>query len=138
VGRPFDGGTITAFPDSHLDLLDSPGVASLCTLGADEHPQVTAIWFVRDGDRIVASLTTNRQKFMNAARRPHVTLFLIDPQNPYRTVEIRGDLTSEPDPELTTLRRVVANYGADLDAFPAPRENRVTVTITPRHIVASG
>ncbi|MDQ1423363.1 MAG: hypothetical protein QOD72_861, partial [Acidimicrobiaceae bacterium] len=85
VGRPFDGGTITAFPDSHLDLLDSPGVASLCTLGADEHPQVTAIWFVRDGDRIVASLTTNRQKFMNAARRPHVTLFLIDPQNPYRT-----------------------------------------------------
>jgi PPOX class probable F420-dependent enzyme len=129
---------VSAFPDSHLDLLDTPGVASLSTLGADGYPQVTAIWFVREGDRIVTSLTTGRQKFKNAARHPKVTLFFLDPQNPFRTLEIRADLTSEPDPELTTLRRVLAHYGADFDTFPAPKDNRVTVTITPHHVVANG
>lgn len=129
---------MTGLPNSHADLLDAPGVASLSTLGPDGYPQVTAIWFVRDGDRIVTSLTTDRQKFKNASRHPHVTLFFIDPQNPFRTLEIRGDVASEPDPELVTLRRVVAHYGADFDTFPAPKENRVTVTITPHRVVANG
>lgn len=125
-------------PDSHADLLDAPNVAILSTVGADGYPQVTAIWFVRDGDRIVTSLTTDRQKHKNAVRHPQVTLFLLDPTNPYRTLEVRGDFTSEPDPELVTLRRVVEHYGADFDDFPAPKENRATVTITPRHVVANG
>lgn len=125
-------------PESHLDLLDTPGVAALSTVGADGYPQVTAIWFVRDGDTIVTSLTTARQKFKNADRHPHVTLFVIDPQNPFRTLEIRGDFASEPDPELATLRRIVEHYGADFDNFPAPKENRVTVTITPTRVVANG
>ena len=129
---------VTTFPDSHLDLLDALGVAALSTLGADGYPQATAVWFVRDGDRIVTSLTTTRQKFKNAARHPQVTLFLIDPQNPFRTVEVRGDLTSDPDPELTTPRRVLDHYGADFDTFPAPRDNRVTVTITPTRVVTNG
>jgi PPOX class probable F420-dependent enzyme len=129
---------MSAFPASHLDLLDTPGVAALSTVGADGYPQVTAIWFRRDGERIVTSLTTDRQKFKNASRHPHVTLFVIDPHNPFRTLEVRGDLRSEPDPELATLREIVAHYGADFDSFPAPKDNRVTVTITPRHVVANG
>lgn len=128
-----------ALPESHLDLLDAPTTIALSTVGADGYPQVTAIWFVRDGDTIVTSLTTDRQKYKNAARHPQVTLFLTDPQNPMRTLEIRGDFVAEPDPELATLRRVIARYGIDdLDSFPAPKDNRVTVTITPHRVVATG
>ena len=129
---------MNALPDSHLDLLDTPGVASLSTLGSDGYPQVTAIWYLRDGDRIVTSLTTDRQKVKNAMRHPQVTLFVIDPGNPFRTLEVRGDLAIAPDPELATMRRVVAHYGADFDTFQAPRENRVAVTITPHHVVTTG
>ena len=129
---------MSALPDSHADLLDTPGVASLSTLGADGYPQVTAIWFVREGSQIVTSLTTDRQKFKNAARHPKETLFVIDPKNPFRTIEIRGDMSSEPDPGLKTLRRITDHYGVDFDTFPAPRESRVTVTITPHHVVANG
>jgi PPOX class probable F420-dependent enzyme len=129
---------VSTFPDTHVDLLDTPAAAALSTVGADGYPQVTAIWFLRDGDRIVTSLTTDRQKFKNAIRHPRVTLFLIDPRDPFRTLEIRGDLTTEPDPELATLRRIVAHHGVDFDTFPAPKDNRVTVTITPHHVVASG
>jgi len=125
-------------PDSHVDLIDRPGIGALSTVGADGYPQVTAIWFLRDGDDIVTSLTTGRQKFKNAARHPQVTLFVIDPSNPFRTIEIRGDFTSEPDPSLATLRRIVAHYGADFDTFPAPKDNRVTVRITPHRVVTNG
>jgi PPOX class probable F420-dependent enzyme len=129
---------VTTFPASHLDLLDNAGVASLATLGADGYPQVTAIWFMRVGDTIVTSLTTQRQKYKNAVRHPQVTLFLIDPANPFRTIEIRGDLTTEPDPELETLRAVVAHYGQDFETFPAPKTDRVKVTIVPHRVVANG
>lgn len=130
--------TSPTLPTSHLDLLDAPGVGALSTLGPDGYPQVTAIWFVRDGDTIVTSLTSDRQKHKNAVRHPQVTLFVIDPSNPFRTIEVRGDLTSEPDPGLDTLRRVLTHYGQDIDSFPAPKENRVTVTITPHRVVTNG
>lgn len=126
-------------PVSHLDLLDQPRVGILSTVGADGYPQATAIWFVREGDTIVTSLTTDRQKFKNADRHPQVTLFVMDPQNEFRTLEIRGDFESVPDPELTTIRRIAAHHGIeDFDAFDVPKENRVTVTITPHHVVANG
>jgi PPOX class probable F420-dependent enzyme len=118
-------------PASHVDLLDAPGIASLSTLGADGYPRVTAIWFMRDGETIVTSLMTTRQKYKNGVRHPNVTLFIIDPKNPYRTVEIRGDLTSEDDPGLETMRRVVTHHGEAFDSFPAPKHHRVKVTITP-------
>ena len=125
-------------PDSHADLLATPGVASLSTLGADGYPQVTALWFMREGDTIVTSLTTARQKVKNAIRHPKVSLFILDPENRYRTLEIRGDLTIEGDPGLQMMRRLVEYYGQDFETFPAPKEGRVKATITPRHIVANG
>jgi PPOX class probable F420-dependent enzyme len=127
-----------SLPDSHADLLDARGVASLSTLGADEYPQVTAIWFMREGDTIVTSLTASRQKSKNLARHPKATLFLLDPTNPYRTVEIRGDVTIEDDPGLTTLQALLAKYGTDLDSFSGPKEDRRRVTLTPHHVVANG
>ena len=127
-----------SLPDSHSDLLDAPGVASLSTLGADAYPQVTAIWFMREGDTVVTSLTASRQKFKNVSRHPKATLFLLDPTNPYRTLEIRADVTIEDDPDLATLQALLAKYGTDLDSFSGPKEDRRRVTLTPRRVVANG
>jgi PPOX class probable F420-dependent enzyme len=129
---------MTALPDSHADLLDNPGVVSLSTIGPDGYPQVTAIWFLREGDVIVTSLTDTRQKTKNLVARPTGTLFFIDPANAYRTLEIRADVTIEPDPGLETMARVIGKYGADLETFPAPKEGRVKVTFTPHRVVANG
>jgi len=37
-------------PQSHRDLVEAPVVASLCTVGGNGTPQVTAIWFVYGAD----------------------------------------------------------------------------------------
>ena len=125
-------------PPSHRDLLDSPIPVTLATIGPTGHPQVTAIWAVPDGDTVVTSLAGIRQKLKNLHARPQATVFVIDPANPYRTLEIRGDVTIEPDPGLATLAKVLAAYGTDLASFPGPLEGRTTVTLRPTHVVVQG
>jgi len=125
-------------PSSHRDLLETPIPVALATIGSTGHPQVTAIWVLLEGDHIVTSVTTARQKAKNLAAHPQATIFVIDPANPYRTLEVRGDVTIEPDPDLITLSKVVTAYGSDLSSFGGPLEGRVTVTLRPTHVVANG
>jgi PPOX class probable F420-dependent enzyme len=130
--------TPTEIPASHRDLVESPGVVVLSTVGADGYPQSTANWYLLDGDVIVTSLTRSRQKFRNLVAHPKATLFFFDPTNQYRTLEIRADAAIEDDPDLTLLKRVLAHYGQDLESFGGPLEDRVVVTFTPHRAVTFG
>ena len=76
-----------AIPETHLDLLDNPIPVVLATVGPTGYPQVTYIWVIRDGDTLVTSLTETRQKLKNLRARPQGTIFVVDPANPYRTLE---------------------------------------------------
>jgi PPOX class probable F420-dependent enzyme len=125
-------------PASHRDLFAPPAPVSLATLGPTGYPQVTAIWVVLEGDLIRTSLAGIRQKLKNLIAHPKATVFVIDPANPYRTLEVRADVTIEPDPDLVTLKKVLAAYGTDLASFSGPLEGRVTVTLQPVRVVAVG
>jgi PPOX class probable F420-dependent enzyme len=130
--------TYQPIPASHRDLLEAPIPVALATIGSSGHPQVTAIWVIVEGDTVVTSLAGVRQKLKNLEARPQATIFVIDPSNPYRTLEIRGDVTIEPDPDLATLKQVLSAYGTDLASFPGPLEDRTTVVLHPTHVVAQG
>ncbi len=130
--------TTPSIPPSHGDLIDQPLPIAFATVGASGYPQVTYVWAIRDGANIVTSLIGARQKIKNLRERPQATLFIADPANPMRTLEVRGDVTIEPDPELITLRRVVTAYGVDLESFGGSVEDRQTVTIHPTRVVAQG
>jgi PPOX class probable F420-dependent enzyme len=125
-------------PMTHRDLLEAPITVALATVGPTGHPQVTAIWAFVDGDTVVTSLAGARQKLKNLRSRPQATVFVSDPANPYRTLEVRGDVVIEPDPELATLVKVLTAYGMDLASFTGPLEDRTTVTLHPTHVVAQG
>jgi PPOX class probable F420-dependent enzyme len=129
---------MATIPDSHRDLVDGANIGSLSTLGQDGAPQVTALWYLADGDTVVLSLTTDRQKYKNAVRHPRATLFVIDPANPFRTLEVRGDTSIEEDPDLAVFGRIIRHYGQDPETFPAPRDNRVVLRLTPTRVVANG
>lgn len=128
----------TTIPQTYRDLLERPIPVALATIGRTGHPQITAIWAILEGDIVVTSLTEVRQKLKDLRARPKATLFVIDPANPYRTLEVRGNVTIEPDPELTTLVEVLTAYGTDLATFPGPTDDRVRVTLRPTRVVAQG
>jgi PPOX class probable F420-dependent enzyme len=130
--------TTEIIPTSHRDLLESPIPVTLATLSPTGHPQLTAVWVVLEGDGLVTSLAGIRQKLKNLTAQPQATVFVIDPSNPYRTLEVRCDVTIEPDPDLGTLSKVLRAYGTDLASFEAPLEGRVAVMLHPIHVVALG
>jgi PPOX class probable F420-dependent enzyme len=123
-------------PDSHRDLLDAP-VATLATVGADGRPQLSAVWFLADGDSVRLSLNTSRQKVKNLTKNPAATLFILDPKNPARYLEIRGDATLVPDDDYAFADQVGAKYGGtDLRTRDKPGQRRAVVTIEPARINA--
>jgi PPOX class probable F420-dependent enzyme len=116
-------------PESHLDLLDS-AVATLATIGPDGGPQLTEVWFLREGDSVALSINTDRQKLKNLKQRPQCSLLILDLANPMRYLELRGDAQITPDDDFSLAEQVGAKYGADLRAYDAPGATRVAVRIT--------
>lgn len=123
--------TTATIPQSHRDLLDKNQAVILTTNGPDGFPQTTALWFIVDDDTVRLSINTTRQKARNLERDQRCTLFFMDPESPYRTLEIRGRAKIDPDPRYLLADKVAARYGADLRKMDKPGETRIAVTIEP-------
>jgi PPOX class probable F420-dependent enzyme len=122
-------------PPSHRDLLNAQ-VATLATIGPDERPQVTEVWFLATAGTVRMSLNTTRQKVKNLRRDPKCTVFLLDLADPYWYLELRGDAEISPDDDYAFADELAAKYGADLRARDKPGETRVAVTLHPTKINA--
>src|SRR3954468_23698631 len=127
---------MTAFPDSHRYLLDGQ-FATLATLGRDGAPQLTEVWFLHDDGELKLSLNTSRLKTKNLQRRPECSLFLLDLENPYKYVDVRGRARVAPDEDYAFADLVGAKYGgADLRDRDAPGDSWMIVTIEPERVFA--
>ena len=66
-----------------------------------------------------------------------MNLFILDPQNPMRYLEIRGDAQLEADTGYALADKIGAKYGAaDLRRMDGDDQRRVAVTIHPTRVVA--
>lgn len=126
---------MTSFPDSHRDLLDAQ-VASLATIGGDGFPQMTEIWFLHDDDELKLSLSDARLKTRNLVKRPKCSLMILDLQNPYRYLVIRGNARIDPDDDYVFADKLGAKYSADVKVHDQPGDKRVVVTIEPTKVYA--
>jgi PPOX class probable F420-dependent enzyme len=130
--------TTPEIPESHKDLL-SAQVGVLGTVGASGRPQLSATWFLAEGETVQISLNTTRQKVKNLQANPKVSFMIIDPANPYKYVELRGDAEITSDADYAFATKLGAKYGgADLRERDKPGESRVVVTIKPARIVTWG
>jgi PPOX class probable F420-dependent enzyme len=130
---------LSKVPDSHRDLLQTPLTATLTTIDGRGRPQSTAVWyFVDDDGQLKGSITSDRQKYKNLAGNPNCDLFIIDPQNPFRTLEIRAEADLTPDPEKATVRKwVAAVYGVDESMLVNDDEDRWTITFRLRRLIVN-
>ena len=120
-------------PESHRDLLEGQ-VATLATIDGDGYPQLTEVWFLHEDGELKISLNTTRRKTSNLEQRPQCSVLLLDLQNPYRYLEVRGRARLEPDADGAFAAKVGAKYGADLRAYDRPGDGRVIVTVEPLKI----
>jgi PPOX class probable F420-dependent enzyme len=125
-------------PESHRDILLAPLTATLTTVDAGGRPQSTAVWYVVDDDgQLKGSITSDRQKYKNLRGNPNCDLIIIDPQNPFRTLEVRAEADLTRDPETATVRKFAKVYGVEESMLVDPGEDRYSVTYRPRKLVAN-
>jgi PPOX class probable F420-dependent enzyme len=84
---------MAAFPPNYLDLTEKAAFASLATLMPDGTPQVTPVWFDYANGLIRVNTATGRVKAQNMREGAAVALSILDPQNPYRYVQVRGTVS---------------------------------------------
>jgi len=129
-----------AMPQGTEDLLRSTALAHVATIGPHGEPQNNPVWFDWDGQYLKFSQTKTRQKYKNLNREPRVALSIVDPENPYRYLEVRGEVAKiEEDPDLDFINAMAKKYmGKDKYPFHQPGDERVVVFVEPRHTTGMG
>ncbi len=128
-------------PENYQDMLSKVAFWHVATVGPSGNPQSTPVWAGGDADgNIRFSLTRGRQKFRNLEANPSVALSATDPENPYRYLEIRGEVTRvEDDGDHSFINSMAKKYmGVDEYPFHLPGDERVVMVVRPEHTTQMG
>ena len=117
----------TAIPEKFLDLFQKKAFASLATLMPDGSPQVTPVWVDYDGNHVIVNSARGRQKDKNMQRNAKVALSILDPDNPYRYLEIRGKVDDITEQGADAHIDKMAKKYMGQDKYPYRREGEVRV-----------
>ena len=127
-------------PESHQDLFDKRALAHVATTMPNGSPQVTPVWVLLEDGYVVINSARGRQKDRNMEVRPQVAICIVDPENPYRHIAIRGRVVeATEDGAVDVINRLSAKYtGNPVYGGRRPGEVRVTYRIRPDHINVMG
>jgi len=127
-------------PEGYEDILESTALAHVATIGPHGEPQCNPVWFDWDGEHVKVSQTKTRQKYQNLNRDRRIALSIVDPENPFRYLEIRGEVTRvEEDPNIDFISSMAKKYlGLDRYPYHQPGDERVVVFVRPEHTTQMG
>ncbi|MCH5642983.1 MULTISPECIES: PPOX class F420-dependent oxidoreductase [unclassified Gordonia (in: high G+C Gram-positive bacteria)] len=121
----------TTVPEGYADLLDRPVVGVLSTVGPDGIPNATPMWFAWDGEHLRFTHTKARKKIRNLEGNPNYSFVITDPDNPYRYLELRGQLESVTDDPTGAFYVTLGKRYGNADQQPPPdAADRVILTLT--------
>lgn len=128
-------------PEKFLSLLTSgKPLASIATVMPDGSPQVTPVWFDYTNGKIRINTARGRVKARNLKAGAKVALAIIDPENPYRYIGIRGRVVGEDEKNADAhIDSLAKKYlGQDKYPFRTAGEQRVTYEIEPESVHVMG
>ena len=127
-------------PQSYVDILDKQAFASVATIGPNGEPHNNPVWFGWNGSHIRFSQTTTRQKYRNTRTDPRIALSILDPDDPYRYLEVRGVVVDvEEDSDLDFINSMALKY-LGLDRYPwhQPGDERIVIVMEPTRTTTMG
>ena len=121
-------------PDKYLDLLQQKkAFAIISTVMPDGSPQVTPVWFDYTNGIVRVNTARGRVKARTLKTGARVALAIVDPDNPYRYVQIRGRVRRvSEDGAARHIDALAKKYlGKDKYPYAPPGEVRVMAEIEP-------
>ncbi|MGO9602148.1 MAG: PPOX class F420-dependent oxidoreductase [Candidatus Binataceae bacterium] len=127
--------------EKFIDLLrDKKAFAHIATVMPDGSPQVTPVWIdYRDG-RVLFNTARGRVKDRNLKPGSKVALSIMDPDNGYRYVQIRGVVANVTEDGADKHIDSLAKKYMGLDKYPfhQPNVKRVIYEIEPTSVQGMG
>ena len=118
-------------------LFESKNLAFLSSLMKDGSPHVTPTWVDIEDDNILINTALGRIKQENISRDPRIALSIIDQENQYEMVTIRGKVTEQITGDVAEkhIDKLARKY-INVDKYPrrSKDEQRVILKIKPEKI----
>jgi PPOX class probable F420-dependent enzyme len=131
--------SMAIFPADYVDLNEKKAFANIATLMDDGTPQVTPVWYDYTGGLIRVNTATGRVKAKTLKDGAHVALSIMDPDNPYRYVQVRGHVTRVTQDGADAHIDALSHHYMGKDyPFRKEGEDRILVEITIDKASASG
>jgi PPOX class probable F420-dependent enzyme len=107
-------------------LVERPVIANVATVDQEGRPQVTPVWIDVDGDDLVFNTAKGRVKTANLESNPHVAISVVDPENSYNVVVVRGTVEGTEEGADAHIDSLAKKYlGVDTYPMRQPGEVRV-------------
>lgn len=125
----------TAIPPEFRDLFETRSFAFVATLLPDGAPHVTPTWVDFDGEHVLVNTVAGNRKHKNVQRDPRISLSIIDPENPYRYLTVRGAVVEmRREGAREHLNQLAERYTGKSE-YPGPGgEKRVVLVIEPESV----
>jgi PPOX class probable F420-dependent enzyme len=113
--------------DKAKALFATKALGMLGVVSEDGTAQVTPMWITLDGDTPLFNTVTGRPKERHMRRDPRVTLTIVDPEDAYSYVELRGRVEFEEGKiAFDTIDALAKKYiGQDRYPWNQPGDVRV-------------
>ena len=117
-------------------LISRPVIANVATVDQEGKPQLTPVWIDIDGDDLVFNTAKGRAKQSNLIRNPSVAVSVVDPDDPYNVVIVRGTVEATEDGADAHIDALAKKY-LDVDTYPMrrPGEVRIIYRVRADHVV---
>ena len=128
-------------PEKFRDLLTTKkAFAQLATVSPNGQPQVTPVWIDTEGDLVRVNSAKGRLKDRNMVQGAKVAVSILDPDDPYRHLSLRGRVvevtTKGADAHIDALAKKY--MGVDRYPLRKPGEERVIYKIEPLSVATMG
>lgn len=131
----------TSFDEKTRVLLSRPLPAILATVSPRGQPQATPVWYLLENGHILINTSEGRVKLRNLEANPFLSLTVVDPDNIYRYVQVRGRVARfDSEGGARDIDRLSQRYtGRPYRYPPTDRpDRRVSILIEPLAVPGMG
>jgi PPOX class probable F420-dependent enzyme len=118
------------------ELIKRPVIANVATVDEHDHPQLTPVWIDLEDGELVFNTAKGRAKERNLAKNPSVAVSVVDPDDPYNVVVVRGEVEPTEEGADAHIDALAKKY-LGVEKYPnrRPGEIRIKYRVHPEHVV---
>jgi PPOX class probable F420-dependent enzyme len=115
-------------PEKISEFLAKPNPAVIATVRSDGQPVSVATWYLWENGRVLVNMDEGRRRLEHLRSEPRVALTVLQKDDWYTHVSLRGRVTElKDDPDLTDIDQLAVHYTGR--PYPDRTRGRVSARI---------